>query len=96
MKKLKEAKNYKDLKTRITPYESEIKEFGNSLTVLNADLSSILKEYTQARDASLPVKEKFRTIREFYNTNINDLKPLEKPFIHVLYFNIFFIYLYFS
>ena len=80
LKALLVAKNYADLKTYLSACEKEVTEFGSFVGVLNADLQQTLQEDRETREACLVVKEKYRTIHEFYNTNINDLKPLEKPF----------------
>ena len=80
LKALLASKSFKDLKRNISSCEKEINEFGNLVGVLNSDLQEILHDDREAREACLVVKEKYRTIHEFYNTNINDLKPLEKPF----------------
>ena len=80
LKALLISKSYKDLKKNISYCEKEITDFGTFVGVLNSDLQQTLQEDREAREACLVVKEKYRTIHTFYNTNINDLKPIEKPF----------------
>lgn len=80
LKALLASKSFKELKHQLSTCEKEINDFGNYVGVLNSDLQEILRDDREAREACLVVKEKYRTIHEFYNTNINDLKPIEKPF----------------
>ena len=80
LKPLLDSKNFKELKRSMSSCEKEITSFGNYVGVLNSDLQEILHDDRDAREACLVLKEKYRTIHEFYNTNINDLKPIEKPF----------------
>ncbi|MFA6861214.1 MAG: septation ring formation regulator EzrA [Bacilli bacterium] len=73
-------KNYKSVKDIEKQCSISITDFTKSVSTFNDDLSSLLREDSDTREASLSEKEKFRKIKEFYSKNENELKPLERSF----------------
>lgn len=73
-------KQYKDAKEVIRQDDIDIKEFIKAVSGFSEDLTSLLRDDTDTREAPLSDKEKYRKIKEFYNTNINELRPLARPF----------------
>ncbi len=74
------AKNYKSVKEVEKQCDISINEFIQSVSNFNVDLTSLLREDTDTREASLSEKEKFRKIKDFYTIHQGELKPLEKSF----------------
>jgi septation ring formation regulator EzrA len=73
-------KNYKSVKEVEKQCDISINEFIQSVSNFNVDLTSLLREDTDTREASLSEKEKFRKIKDFYTIHQSELKPLEKSF----------------
>ncbi|MFA6829266.1 MAG: septation ring formation regulator EzrA [Bacilli bacterium] len=70
----------KEFKEVLNQAFSSLKEYSRSVSSFSDDLNSLLHDDSQTREGILGVKETFRRIKAFYNENINELKPLEKPF----------------
>jgi len=73
-------KNYKSVKEVEKQCDISINDFIQSVSNFNVDLTSLLREDTDTREASLSEKEKFRKIKDFYTIHQGELKPLEKSF----------------
>lgn len=73
-------KNYRSVKEILSQTNIAMDEFEKSVSSFNEDLSNLLRDDSDTREGSLGVKEKYRRVKEFYENNKNELKPLEKSF----------------
>lgn len=74
------GKNYRNVKPVLTQCAIDLNNFSDSVNTLSEELNSLLREDSATRDGSVSVKEKYRVIKEYYNSNYDSLKYLEQPF----------------
>jgi len=80
LKGLVDKGRFKEARENLRPVSDEIDQYAKAVDSFTGDLSSLLQEDINTRDASLSDKQKLRKIRQFYDQNQNELKPLEKSF----------------
>jgi septation ring formation regulator len=73
-------KNYKEAKDIQLQCQSELNDFIKAVSTFNDDLTSLLRDDSDTREAALPDKEKYRAITDAYSKHETELKPLEKSF----------------
>ena len=80
LKKLIRDKDYRSLPSIIESTRKSMAEFKKEADILNGDLQSILKQEEECRSESIALKEKFRNLKNYYETNKTALLSLEGSF----------------
>ncbi len=80
LKKLIDEKDYKELPSIIESTRTSMDEFDKESKLLNSDLQSIMKKEEDCRSKIVPLKEKFRNLKEWYEKNSTALLSLSKSF----------------
>ena len=78
--KLVEAKNHKEIKLALPKVTAAVDEYRKIVSDFNDELTNLLRDDTDTREASLSIKEKFRRIRDFYNSHDEELQTLSNSF----------------
>lgn len=79
------SKNFHNAKPVLSQCVIDLDDFEKSVNTLNEELNSLLREDNATRDGSVSVRAKSRKVKEFYNANIDSLKPLEEPFNQIFH-----------
>ena len=73
-------KEYSKAKALIKQTSIAIEEYSRSVSTFSGDLSNLLREDSDTSEASLSIKNKYHKIKDFYEQNKAELKPLENSF----------------